>query len=208
MVDLSVLLIFQPSTLLEKFMETKLTSSNTNHASPKFIGVIGERNSGKSTIIRSLTGCSSSRFRGTVTAEDSLGNKRCVEVVCSSPQELSLNNPNVLTTRAIEISNFESLLAKAQGFSFNGLVSAIQPKSSLRKRITMEIMFNLALHHKFNCFAYILSPGYNQNSVLNDAEIIARLVSVGVLQKNIKTLNAEQFAILNAEIIRNQTRII
>lgn len=54
-----------------------------------FIAVIGSANSGKSTVIKSLTGCKNGTFRGVI--HDNLTGKQ-VFVCAASPQEMKISD--------------------------------------------------------------------------------------------------------------------
>jgi len=181
---------------------------------PVFVGVIGEKNSGKSTIIKSLTGCPCSNFRNRIIALNRARPSifRNIEVLCSSPQEIPLGPAlkapfTALQRHSQQISNFRTLLQRAAGSSFNGLVSAIQPTNP-RVRISMDEMFGLAIAMGFQCHAFILNPGNRKDSGAPIPEVRQRLIISGVSPRHISIVDARKFAIINAQMIRRRSSII
>ena len=118
----------------------------------QFIAIIGNRNSGKSTIIKSLTGCPNSSFRGFVRDGST---SRCVYVICSSPQE-----------RDLTLHEFQGILEKCASTSgCQGLVMAIQPTMPTR-RLSMETIFRgIADSGAFRMHAFMINPGWDSPSL-------------------------------------------
>jgi hypothetical protein len=155
----------------------------------KFIGVIGQRNAGKSTIIRALTACKTVGFRGAVHDRKT---KQWIEVIASSPQERDMPN---LAAKIRSAANDPNCL---------GIVAALQP-SHPRKHILMEEVFKIAQEHRAKCYAFAISQPHNKNKSygVEIANLKARLVRSRIrLTEPIQSLDARRFAYLNAEIIQ------
>ena len=157
----------------------------------RFVAVIGNRNSGKSTVIRSLTGCPNSAFRGEVK---DITTGESVYVICSSPQELPLTTQELKTI----------LKACTANPKCRGLVMAIQPTSPT-KRLSMETIFQVvASLGYFQSHAFMLAPGRVGGSPDTTA-IVARLKP---LKLKPITLDGGRFAMLNAQVINKHARIV
>ena len=156
----------------------------------QFIAVIGNRNSGKSTVIKSLTGCQNSTFRGLV--EDIL-TSHSIYVVCSSPQE-----------RTMTLQKLRKILkACSSASNCRGLVMAIQPTSPT-KRLSMETIFQeVASGSAFRSHAFLLAPG-RDGSVPNTTSITTRLKPFKLKPA---ILDGGRFSMLNAQIINKRTHI-
>ena len=157
---------------------------------PKFVAIIGGRNAGKSTIIKSLTGCRTSAFRGLV--EDNL-TKQSVYVVCSSPQEL-----------AFSIQKLKRILQfVASKSGCQGVVMAIQPNQPT-KRLSMESIFReVTAFGNFTVHAFIVDPGRNKVPAGGPA-IKARLK---VMSLKASLLDGRRFSLVNAKAINRATQI-
>lgn len=154
-----------------------------------FVAVIGDRNSGKSTIIRSLTGAKSGQFRGSV--HDHATN-RTIEVIGSSPQELLLS-----------LADLRKILKKASTSAIcNGVVCALQPNFPT-SRLSMERVLQEAAAYGFRIHAYILDPAYSGTSG-HAATVAARVASVGSTSR---LLDGRRFSQINAATINRHTRI-
>jgi predicted kinase len=159
----------------------------------KFVAVIGYRNSGKSTIIRSLTGCESRSFIGEV--QDNEANLS-IFVHAPSPQERGKVDKKV----------FENYLQKAKkGQRIQGLVFAIQPTIPNR-RLSMEEMFSLARQGGFECYAFILEDPYKGKRIENFENIKSRVLD-SAPDARVFALDGRRFAVLNAETIRSLSRL-
>ncbi len=157
----------------------------------QFVAVIGNRNSGKSTVIKSLTGCSSSSYRGFVHDD---GTKRRIYVICSSPQELKLNP-----------SKFRKIIEACVSDSFcQGLVMAIQPTHPT-KRLSLEgIIAEVSSSGAFQLNAFLLNPGRKKPHP-NTLEIVSRLKRISVRPE---VLDGRRFSHINATIINRKTHIV
>jgi len=154
-----------------------------------FVAIIGSRNSGKSTIIKSLTGCPTGQFRDTV-GDAATG--RSIFVVGSSPQEVALP---LLKLRKI-------LKQAANDPLCNGVVIALQPTFP-SKRLSMEQVFSEATAHNFTVFAYVLDPEHSGASG-QTAGVNFRLAHIGV---KARVLDARRFAHINAAAINARAKI-
>ena len=141
---------------------------------------IGSERSGKSTLIRSLTGCKTRSFCGVVTVSN-----QKIYVIASSPQEQELSSDDL-----------SYILKKAaDDASILGIVMAIQPKIT---RLSMENIFRKVQDTRdFSTFAVILHPSYSADSPPIDSKEIRRRLEL-VLVGSIKKIDGRHFAHLNA----------
>lgn len=154
-----------------------------------FIAIVGNRHSGKSTIIRCLTGANTGQFRGLV--QDRATNKT-IEVIGSSPQEKSLS-----------LADLQKILKRARRSAVcNGVVCAIQPTIP-RTRLSMEYVLNEAHSHGFKVYAYILDPDY-QGTTGHATSITLRINAAGFTPH---VLDGRRFGHINAATINATTRI-
>jgi energy-coupling factor transporter ATP-binding protein EcfA2 len=154
-----------------------------------FIAVVGNRDSGKSTIIRSLTGAKFGQFRGTV---QDMTTSRTIEVIGSSPQE-----------RLLSLADLRKVLRKAAGAAnCNGIVCALQPTRPT-KRLSMEQVLQEAAAHGFAVHAYILDPEYG--GAAGHAAVVAARIRVAGF--GARALDGRRFAQINAAAINGHTRI-
>ncbi len=161
----------------------------------KFVAVIGPQNSGKSTIIKSLTGCKTTTRKDGIIDES---NQKCIFVIPGSPQELKLE-------QYINIQRFQEILdniiAKANCL---GLVMSLQP-SKPRTRSSMEEYFQeVHNRHAFEMFAFPLNP-IRGGSTQNVVDIQTRL---NQFAPRIEQLDARRFAHINASRIQEISRIL
>lgn len=155
----------------------------------QFVAIIGHRNSGKSTIIQSLTGCPRRGGRDTVVDTAS---GRTIEVLVSSPQE-----------DAISLAELRRLLAAAKRSELcNGIVCALQP-SMPTKRLSLDKVLEEAAAAGFRLSVFVLSRGRN-GSALGIASVLPRLPK-GV---HPRPLDARRFAHVNAAIVNKYARIV
>ncbi len=150
-----------------------------------FIAVIGTRNAGKSTVIRSLTGCPTKSWRD-VVKDKSTG--RGIYAIASSPQEDPLDRERF---REIveQVARDESIL---------GLVMAVQP-SWPATRLSLEDIFQI-VQGRLSPTAVMLHPPYNDNGASPPAQSVqARLKPFGV---TLIVLDGRRFAYLNASNTR------
>ena len=153
------------------------------------IAVIGPRNAGKSSIIKSLTGCETNGFKGFITNKKT---RKKIYVIASSPQENDLSEKE-LKSIFDEIKEDRDCL---------GLVIAIQPNRPT-KRMRMENIFQL-FSEGFNVFAFIVDPTYqglpgNENNFIKE-----RLAGLNI---KLTTLDGRKFAFENATIIQAETKL-
>jgi energy-coupling factor transporter ATP-binding protein EcfA2 len=153
----------------------------------KFIAVIGNTNSGKSTIIQSLTGCRTRNYRGRVT---DLASGKEIEVIASSPQE----NP---MSQAQLKKMMKNVARRPQSV---GLIIAIQPTTP-RKRLCMEDIFAIALQHRLAPYAFVLALPYKGTSTRIDIHEVERRLATSRVP--VQVINGKRFAHLNASIIRD-----
>ena len=154
-----------------------------------FIAVIGSRNSGKSTIIRSLTGAKFGQFRGTI---QDMATTRTIEVIGSSPQE-----------KGLSLTDLRAVLKKAaSNASCNGVVCALQPTFP-SKRLSMEQVLQEAASHGLKVYAYILDPEY-AGSTGNAGPTAVRVKIAGFRSR---ILDARRFSQINAATISRHTKI-
>lgn len=153
----------------------------------QFIAIIGEAKSGKSTIIRSLTGCPTKDYRDFI--RDGFSNES-LYVVCGSPQEQSMS-----------LEDLKALLnVVCQDSSCRGIVMAIQPKLT-RSRLSMEkILQEVAVTESFQTRAFFVNPGRVSGPA--DSSVISRVNDL-VVQPYI--LDGRRFAIINAEAVNRVT---
>lgn len=155
---------------------------------PSFVAIIGSRNSGKSTIIKSLTGCKTAQFRGTVT--DSCTG-RCIEVIGASPQEMPLSN-----------AALNRHLKNGLQPNFNGVVCALQPTNAT-SRPKFEDVLRTALQYGYTVHAFVLDPAHSTSTV--PAITVNSRLPPGVLP--LVQLDARRFAHLNAAIVHGYSSI-
>jgi energy-coupling factor transporter ATP-binding protein EcfA2 len=143
--------------------------------------VIGERNSGKSAIISSLTGCKDHSFRGDVVSK---ADGKIIFVINSSPQEEKLT-PEEFSAILDRVHNTPTII---------GLVVAVRPTFP-HKRLSLENIIEKAQeHHIFDIHSFLLTPPYNESDI--DVENTShRLSALGITPH---FLDARRFAFLNA----------
>ena len=148
--------------------------------------IIGGHDSGKSTIITCLTGCTRRNYQGTVVDGST---RREIYVVASSPQEAGLSQ--------IELDNILDTVRRRRNIT--GLVMAIQPTNP-RTRLSLENIINSALtRNVFTIFAFLLDPPFSNDGEIDVEEVRRRLGNLGVIPRY---LDARRFAHLNASDIR------
>jgi Tfp pilus assembly ATPase PilU len=147
-----------------------------------FIAIIGGRNSGKSTVIRSLTGCRSGTFVGEI--EEHVHHTK-IYVLAHSPQEK--NPPIPLETIFQRVANEQAI---------RGIVIAIQP-SNTRTRPSMEDTMQLAQQiGGFDFHTFIIDPPYQQVGQINVDDVQDRLRAIGIT--SISVVDGRRFSHLTA----------
>ena len=166
-----------------------------------FIAVIGKRNSGKSTVIRSLTGCASksahNHEHGFFVAEDRVKNKT-IYVRANSPQEAPLT-----------LDKLQDIIQEVKDRRSLGVVMAIQP-NKLTRRLSMEDIRNTVQDSGvFQIYAFVLDPGYKDegasNSIFEETE--RRLNEAGIQVQICARLDGRRFAFNNAMEINRCTKL-
>jgi GTPase Era involved in 16S rRNA processing len=163
----------------------------------KFVAIVGRANSGKSTIIGSLTGCKNHSTTNPVVDQTT---HRKIFVIPSSPEEKELTWVDTESSPKRTL-DFDGILNKViSDASYLGIVMAIQPTRP-RTRLKMEeILTKVHDTGAFSTFAIILEPPYESTpgvSHTNEAnKVRIRLENLGV--GKIMVLNGGRFAHLNA----------
>ena len=153
--------------------------------------MIGGVNAGKSTVIRSFTGCRSGMFVGEI--EERVRYSR-IFVVAYSPQEKALPTlepilRHVARTRAIR-----------------GIVIAIQPRRT-RTRDSMEDVFQLARRcGQFSFYAFILDPPYRRRGTIDRADVRRRLRALGI--GSVTVLDARRYPHKSAQDMQRISRML
>lgn len=159
-----------------------------------FIAVIGERNSGKSTVITSLTGCPTRGFRDFIRDG---ATQREMLIIASSPQE-----------RRLRLADLRRLLRRAATRRrVIGCVVALQPGPT-RTRLSMVGVLREAVRHRFSLHVFVLDPGYeDQGGTFPVFNLVrADLVGAGIRAAP-RRLDGRRFAHLNAVRIRQMAGI-
>ena len=159
----------------------------------QFVAVIGSQNSGKSTVIKSLTGCPSSTFRGFVQDFDT---KRKIYVICSSPQEHELKP-----------SDFRKFVKRCREDNFSqGLIMAIQPSRPTKRLAIEDIFAEISGCGVFKLNAFLLNPGQKTPTQTTlEADIVSRLKQFSLKPT---VLSGRRFSYVNATIINRKTHIV
>lgn len=159
----------------------------------RFVAVIGTRNAGKSTVIKSLTGCPTNGFRDFV--EDQLTG-HSIYVSCGSPQE----NPRGLASLSDLRTVFRKVLSRD---GCRGVVMAIQPSKPYARKLWMEEILTEANRSGFKVSAYVLDPGHG-GLPGTAAQIAHRISPLGIVPIRI---DGRRFAHINAHRINAETKI-
>ena len=153
--------------------------------------IIGPGNSGKSTIIRSLSGIKSSQWEKII---DKKTNKSMF-VISSSPQENGNINDIFLEKELEEVYKDDKSL---------GIIIAIQPTKP-RLRLSIEVVISLLKKHKImNIHPFIIFPSYKGKDAEID-RIVKRLQAIGINSHTI--LDGRRFSFINAEEVLNIANI-
>jgi predicted kinase len=155
----------------------------------KFVAVIGPPKSGKSTVIRSLTGMNG--IYGYIV-DRSTGLK--IYFHARSPQEHAPEDEETFKELLEDLSHDKKV---------QGIIFAVQPTTP-RKRLSMDKMFELTKNAGLENYAFVLDAPYNEASVDFD-EVKGRVIGIDPLAHVFK-LDGRRFAILNAEAIRALSR--
>jgi ABC-type cobalamin/Fe3+-siderophores transport system ATPase subunit len=154
-----------------------------------FVAVIGGRNAGKSTIIKSLTGCQFSNTRDLVLDD---ATSRSIYVIASSPQEAGMS-----------LAKLKGILSSVRrNTKCNGIVCALQPTVPTR-RLSIEVILSEAFAHGFVVFPYVLDPSRSGPTGL--VTRVAARMPHGV--RAIHALDARRFAHINAATINSHSQI-
>jgi hypothetical protein len=159
--------------------------------------VVGGSRSGKSTIIRSLTGCHSGTFAGYVI-DRKTGHR--LYVVAASPQESSV--PSWKDIR-------RQLLVSARSRVVVGAVMAIQPTRPY-SRPSLEEVVAYAVRCGFRVVTFVLRPPYRPTSSAarrswSGSDVGERLHTFRVRPP--VTLDGRRFALVNAKKIAASARL-
>jgi energy-coupling factor transporter ATP-binding protein EcfA2 len=161
----------------------------------KFVAVIGSGGSGKSTIIRSISGAPIGLKRDFVEDNDT---HNSVYVILNSPQEDASMDENT--------GEFRRILGEVvRNSRCSGIIMAIQPNNP-SKRMSMERIFDIVQEiGSFEIFVFVLNPARNSQPA-DVRDIQNRLAELGVqLQPQ---LDASRFAYFNARRIQEITGIL
>jgi energy-coupling factor transporter ATP-binding protein EcfA2 len=157
-----------------------------------FVAVIGFGNSGKSTIIQSLTGCKHHSLRDWVTDKHT---GDWIMVICSSPQEIPMSSKE-LKRVVSEAANKPKCI---------GLVMAIQPTET-RRRVSLEDVFAEVDSTKaFENYAYIIATEYGGGR--RDYETLAERVESASPATKVYEIDGRRFAFFNASFIRASSHL-
>ncbi len=158
-----------------------------------FIGVIGLRESGKSSVIQSLTGARSAGFRGYIQNRET---SESIYVFTSSPQE----DP-------IALAEFKRRIRSAANKKgCRGIVCAIQPNKP-RIRICLEDIYQaVTTVGGLKPYAYLINPSHREGAASTSltAEVTQRLQASNVMPH---LLNGNRFPFQNATIIEKATNL-
>lgn len=154
-----------------------------------FVAVIGHRESGKSSIIRALTGVKGQRSPELV---EDVSTGKWIHVISHSPEECPLPDK--------QFRNVMNMVANSR--LARGVVIALQPNRPSRRQ-SIEDIFRMAKAYRFNFRVFVIETPYQRNSRGTDpTEIEQRLTAVGVSVRA-QPLDARRFAHINAAAIRN-----
>ncbi len=153
-----------------------------------FVAIIGSERAGKSTIIKSLTGCRTSQFRGYVR---DAATGETIEVIGNSPQEHQLS-----------LSELRRILDRVRNDKrCRGVVCALQPTRPTR-RLSFEAVLEEALAYRFEVVAFALDPDRSNDTGVRD--LVKQRIPKRV---QLFQLDARRFAHLSANTINKRTRI-
>jgi energy-coupling factor transporter ATP-binding protein EcfA2 len=159
----------------------------------EFVAVIGERNSGKSTIIVSLTGCKGITYQGKVFEANTHEN---VYVMASSPQESGMK-----LIRLVKI-----LLDVLSDPLCRGLVMAIQPTDAQIRLSLKKILTVICRIGGYNQHLFVIDPHYN-NTIVSQRALSKHNSQLSVISSAIM-LDGRRNALKSANDINNITHIM
>jgi energy-coupling factor transporter ATP-binding protein EcfA2 len=156
----------------------------------KFVAVVGDRNSGKSTIIQALTGCRTNAPKRMID----LVTKKWIYVIPASPQETGMRRATLAGVLR-KIANSPNCL---------GLVIALQPTHPTTRLSIEDILReadNCNAIREYHLFA-IYRP-YNEGGRRVDADEIKERFrdAVPSVRPHLGLLDGRRFAYMNATII-------
>lgn len=158
-------------------------------ASKSLVAIIGHRNSGKSSIIRALTGVYGDRVPE-IVKDRSTG--KWIYVVSHSPEECPLPEKEFL--KLMRAASHDRLCL--------GVVIALQPNNPW-KRLSMERVFELVKPYKFTFRAFAIATPYKATSRGSDPTEIEQRIARVRINVRVLSLDAQRFAHINAAAIRN-----
>ena len=158
-------------------------------AKKTFIAVIGDQNSGKSTIIRALTGCKSGISRNRV--ENRITGK-WIQVIASSPQEKRISHSDLKRKMNEAATDPQSL----------GLVIALQPTYPT-KRLSIVDVFEMAEEFSMRRHVFVISRPYSNKADRTEVAEIEKRLSRFHIENPIQPVDARRFAHVNASAIRD-----
>ena len=167
-----------------------------------FIAVVGERSSGKSTVICSLAGCRNRGFRGWVRDNTT---RKLIYVIASSPQE---NARGLRTAR-----DLRSHIRRALRRNVIAFVMALQPYwRRTRRRLDMVTVLRTVQHTgRFALYGFVLDPPYRIRSGTHGVGGIIRHVRTLLQGANVnialRRIDGRRFALLNARRIWRMTGV-
>lgn len=159
------------------------------------VAIIGSQNSGKSTVITSLTGCPGRGYRAAVT-DRSTG--QSVFVIASSPQEKKLT-----------FRRFRAILKQVRSnASFRGIVLSLQPSNPYKNKPMLPYLQIIRANRAYRFFAFVLDPPYNVSR--NSAQYSFPYVKSLLTPLRIKPirLDGRKFSLINSQRIQRLTRIM
>lgn len=152
-----------------------------------FVGVIGNAKSGKSTVIRSLTGAPSTSFRGYMR------NRKTGETILVFASSLQEDH--------MELYKFRNRIQRAvRNNKCRGIVCAIQPTYPTKRNSLEDILGEATKFTELEPYAFLINPGHGMNAQVYraTAEVTNRLKPFGV---ELHRLDGNRFPLQNAREI-------
>ena len=152
------------------------------------IAIVGVRGSGRSSIIRCLTGAPSDGFRGYITSRDT---RESILVLASSPWEARVDPAELTRTLSEAVSDP----------ACRGIVCALQPDSP-----RLAVVEHLAAKEHLETHVFLVNPprGGTEANPAASRELDRRLGRFGVL---IHSLDGNLFPFRNATTIESMTAL-